>query len=157
MQAREAGILAVIVIVVLAALAVVAGGLFSVRVSIEEVDSPGVFVDPPEDGNSGTIFDLHRRDAQRLLGITYRGAEHHAHVAVVVPRECISTSGSGDETLRDDGPCADLPIRGELVGGGTSGEGHEFVFVRVPISEDCFNALERGTAWPSTESACNEP
>jgi hypothetical protein len=159
MTSRDTSILiavvgGVLLVVLVSAVGLGAFGTTTTVTSGGGTATPTRPLDPPRDGSSGVVFDLRHRGQGRILGIRYRRAEYDAIVAVVVPPECIAVTETGVEELSDDGACADLPIRGELSGGGVLESGHEFVFVGVPVSEDCFDALERGDPWPVDTGAC---
>lgn len=154
---RDAALLVIAGVVVVGLL--VAVGLGAVGLSSTTVESgpSNVIEMPPEDGSSGVVFDVRERPGQRFLGIRFSADKHYAHIAMVVPDACIVADADGVETLRDDGECANLPVRGELTGGGTTGEGGRLAIMSIGVSRACFEALSPGEEWPSSIEACAEP
>lgn len=75
-------------------------------------------------------------------------------MGLIVPQECVAQDESGVEELRDGGDCASLPVRGELIGGGTTAAGRRLVFIRIDGSNRCFESLAIGDRWPLDAGAC---
>lgn len=151
------GIVAILFgLVVVAAVVVVGVGAFALSSQTEVTSEPGVVVPaPPLDGSEGVVFDLHESDGVEFLGITFRAWNYTVDVQMVVPDECIQRDGSNNEVLVDDGDCADLPAQGELVGSGFTESQRRLAFVRMDISQDCYEALTIGDRWPSSLPECS--
>jgi hypothetical protein len=108
----------------------------------------------PEDGSTGVVFDLNVREGMSIFGVKMQADKHAAHIGVVVPPECVGRDASGREELSTEGVCADIPVQGELAGGGTTPDGGNLAIVRVEISRECYEALSAGGEWPSADPAC---
>ncbi len=151
---RDATLLIVLVVVVIVVLGVIGLGAFGTTRTIS-TSGPGVAFDaPPSDGSAGVVFDLHEESGQSIFGITFTSAKYKATVGVVAPDECLSQDESGQDVLSTEGECADLPVHGEVTGGGTTVDGGRLTIVSVDISKNCFEVLQVGDAWPPPEGAC---
>jgi hypothetical protein len=153
-MSRDAGLAIVIGVIVLAVVVVVGLGAVGMTSTTVQSGPSTVVRTPPEDGSSGVVFDLRERQGQRFLGIRFSADRHYASIALVVPPACIVEDADGKELLRDDGECADLPVRGELTGSGTTQEQGRLAIVNVEISRSCFEAIAVGEQWPTSIEAC---
>lgn len=93
----------------------------------------------------------------RLFGVRLQRPDSTIDVALAVPPECVESDESGDEVLRHDGTCAQLPVSGEVVGGGTTADGVRIVSVRIAVHEGCSQAIPLGSTWPSDLAKCARP
>lgn len=109
-------------------------------------------VTPPGDGSHGVILDAYQfRGGLSFLGIEIREPTFRAAVGFVPPDGCEPDTNN---EVTGDGPCSGSAVTGEVSGNGTTGEGHDFLIVAVPISESCRDELEIGDPWPSSRDAC---
>ncbi len=106
----------------------------------------------PTDG-SAIVFGLAQEGGLELIGVRIQRPSYTVDVGLAVPPECVVADGT-DQLLTDEGPCADLPVHGPVVGGGVTQAGDRVVTVRLTISEDCADAIVLGTAWPPPAAAC---
>ena len=152
--------LALIVVGVIVAFVVVAVGIGVLGgTSVSTSSGPAVVADalePPEDGSAGMVFDLHTTEGMSLFGIKLQADKHRMHAGFIAPPECVQRDESGSEVLLSDGACADLPVRGEVTGGGTTRGGLTLVIVQVDVSRECYETLERGDPWPATQAECTQ-
>lgn len=142
--------------VIILALLVVAGlGAFGTTVTTSSSSSTVVALpDPASDGTSGVIFHVREEGRESILGITIKKARHYLHVGMIVPEHCVVTDDQGMESLSEAGECADTPARGDVSGGGTTPSGDRLIIVEVPVSAECFEAVETGDVWPPEAQAC---
>ena len=150
------GIVAIILGLVLVAAVVVVGvGAFALTSGSEVTSSPVVNVpSPPLDGSAAVVFDRRQSEGTNFLGIQFRSPNYSIDVQLVVPDECLQRDGSGNEVLVEDGECADIPASGELVGSGITESRQRIVFLRMDVSEQCFESLSVGDRWPSSVAEC---
>lgn len=150
---RASGAIAVVAIVVVLAggallFGTVGGGTetsFTEEVPFEAI---------PTDG-SAIVFGLAQEGGLELIGVRLQRPTYTVDVGLAVPPECVVAGGT-DQLLTDEGPCADLPVHGPVVGGGVTQTGDRVVTVRLTISEDCADAVVLGSTWPPPVAACAE-
>lgn len=108
--------------------------------------------EPPVDGSGALVYGTFRTNAGiKMLGIQVRRPDYAASVGFVPPAGCTPAQGA---VLVAGGPCARVPVAGDVTGGGTTRSGATLVIVQVPISNDCFEELRVGDPWPSTHPGC---
>jgi len=100
------------------------------------------------------VYDLQSTPGLNIVGLSLRSSAYVAQVALVVPPQCVSLDNSGREELLTEGICADLPVNGELSGGGVTAAGLKLAIVSVKVSKPCYEALSIGAAWPSVAEEC---
>lgn len=106
---------------------------------------------PPSDGAYGVVMATYISDSGlEVFGFEFGRTRREANIAVVTPPGC--ETGSGE--LRAEGACEDVPLTGEVSGGGTTADGVPFVFITKEISEACYGVLHPGDTWPSQRPEC---
>ena len=105
----------------------------------------------PSDGAYGVVMATYISDSGlEVFGFVFGRTRREANIAVVTPPGC--ETGSGE--LRAEGACEDVPLTGEVSGGGTTADGVPFVFITKEISEACYGVLHPGDTWPSQRPEC---
>ena len=153
MSRNGAAVLLVVVILVAGVIAL-AGAVLGTTRSTSQSGPITSIPDPPGDGRSGVVFELRKSGGLRVLGFQLHPQKHFAEISVVVPSECVVVDEAGNDTLSAQGTCAELPVRGDLHGGGITPSGGTLALVEVEISKTCFKALKVGVSWPSAIEGC---
>jgi hypothetical protein len=155
-MSREVSVAIVVGAVLVAALVAAGVGLSATTKTVTDSGpvQGGSIPDPPADSSSGVIHGLQSTPGSRILGFRLRSSKYVVQVAFIAPPECLSTTGSGQEALLTSGDCTDLPVLGEISGGGTTVTGLRLTIVSIHVTKQCYEALDVGGAWPSASEAC---
>ena len=139
-------------IVIVAAVVVGAAGFGGGSVTVQQ----GAPIEIPDDGTA-VVVGKSAEGGFELFGIRFHDANRYLQLSAVIPGDCLVRDAAGEEQLRTDGECADLPLAGEVAGGGTTAEGQAIVTVRTPVSPACYDAIADGDLWPSALEECAAP
>jgi hypothetical protein len=149
-MSRDASVAIVAGLILVAAVVAVGVGLSATTKTVSNSGSfqGGAIPDPPTDGSFGVIHERQSTPGLTILGIHFHSDTYTVQVAFVAPPECLDVTDSGQETLLSAGECEDLPVQGEVVGNGITPDGASLTIVRIEVTEQCFEAITLGEAWP---------
>ena len=153
-MSRDATLAIGIGVVLVAIVVAAAAGGFATTTTITSSGSSARIPDPSSDSSTGIVSDLREFGGNTIFGLRLSQPTREAHISIILPPECVQEDESGNETVRADGPCADLPAHGDLAGSGTTATGLRLAIVAVKVSQDCFEVLTIGETWPAAVAEC---
>lgn len=135
-----------------AALVLVAGlGVGGLSTRVESEGGHAIQLpDRPEDG-AVVIQAFQKVSGFSLLGIDFTKSRWAAQVMFIPPEGC---SLPADGKLVATGPCAAVPIEGDVNESGVTVEQLRLWTVEIEIPKACYEALTPGDPWPSPHEAC---
>ena len=143
---------AVIVLVAIAAVAALAGGL--VGGSEETHYTPShEYVAEDHPVGEAVVVSKSQRGEFGIFGITIRQPEHFIRLTFTLPQTC----DIGDAELwpiADPSCTGPAGLTGSIAGTGRTAAGEPLVTVEIPVDADCYAADELGTIWPTPLAAC---
>jgi hypothetical protein len=116
--------------------------------------TPVAYSMPRDDGSNSVIFDLRQAGGSSLLGVSLQHSTYEAIIGLAAPDNCRVPDKSGRMILSTEGKCDSLPAHGEVIGSGSLASGAPLVILLVEVSQACYDTLEVGDTWPSTDQAC---
>lgn len=146
---------AVIALVVIAAVAALAGGLVGGSEEIQQTETHD-FVAEDHPAGEAVVVTKRQIGGFSALGLTFSQPQHYVRVTFTLPASC--DVGDAEQWPIANPRCTGPEgLSGSIAGGGQSWQGEPIVAVDVLVDSACYGAIELGMIWSPAPTACEVP
>ena len=147
---------ATIIILAISGLLIIGAALLGTEETIGP-DLTETFEFVPADHAIGEAIVVSKKvsEGSTIFWIEFREDEHHVTVTFTAGEECLGAMNGLETWPPNDPNCAGPSgISGRLAGEGRTAEGYALISVAIPVTEECYAAVELGMQWSSAPAVC---